>query len=107
MKKLLLTFFENEKYPGWKNIAEKLIETGKCIVAGDECIWKGAIGHFIHTTKAEGAIGCSLYTFDLEYFKTSEWYKVAKVNYLKDLYLVENTLKRDLLKIQTEIKETK
>ena len=45
------------------------------------------------------------YTFDLEYFKTSEWYKEVKVNYLKDLYLIEDTLKKDLLRIQTEIKE--
>lgn len=105
MKKLLLKFFETKEFPDWKVIAEKLIETGECIVAGKDCIWIGGIGNFISTKPADNAVGCSLYTFNLEYFKTSEWYKVVKVNYLKDLHLVENILKRHLLKIQTEIKE--
>lgn len=79
---LLNYFFENDKYPGWKSIATTLLETGKCIVAGETCIWRGGIGNFIKTSPAKGTVGCSLYKFDLEYFLTSVWYKEVKEQYL-------------------------
>lgn len=107
MKKLLLLFFKNEKYPGWKNIAEKLIDTGECIVSGNECIWKGGIGNFISTKPAENAIDCSLYTFNLNSFKTSEYYKETKDNYLEELNLQKTELEKQLLQLQQEIKEIK
>ena len=78
-KEFLLTFFsssiDTEKIRGWKNIAEKLLDTGKCIVAGDECIWVGSIGNFNRTKNADGAVGCLEYSFDVENFITSEWFK--------------------------------
>jgi hypothetical protein len=79
---LLEYFFENEKYAGWKNIATELLKNGSCIVAGTECIWIGGIGNFIKTEKAEKYIGCILYTFDLEYFLSSEYYKEISNNYI-------------------------
>jgi len=63
-KFLLQNFFSLPEYPGWLNIATKLIESGRCIVAGHGCIWKGGIGNFIKTEPAEDAIDCTLYTFD-------------------------------------------
>lgn len=46
-QKEYLSFFENDKYNGWENIAKALIEKGSCIVAGDKPIWQGGIGNFI------------------------------------------------------------
>jgi len=74
-KVFLLTFFENEKYCGWGNIARSLLESGECVVPGDKCIWVGGIGNFIKTETVEHFHGCLKYVFDLEYFMTSAWYK--------------------------------
>lgn len=71
----ILNFFLNEKYPGWKNIAEKLIKKGKCIVAGKDRIWMGGIGNFIETNDTDEAVGCMLYSFDVANFLESEMYK--------------------------------
>ena len=75
MKELLLRFFAKTQYAGWKNIANALIDKGECIVAGEDCIWRGGIGNFIETEKTEGLIGCLKYKFDLEYFKKSSWFE--------------------------------
>lgn len=77
---ILNNFFKNEEYPGWKNIATTLIDNGKCIVAGEKCIWFGGIGNFIKTTEAEGLYNCLLYTFDIEEFFKSKWF----VSFIKD-----------------------
>ena len=82
---ILKNFFENETYPGWRNIAIKLLEKGKCIVAGNGCIWIGGIGNFIKTETAKDAVDCTLYKFDLDYFLTSEWYKEIKNSYMSIL----------------------
>lgn len=82
---LLQNFFINEKYAGWKVIAEELLHSGQCIVAGSKCIWNGGIGNFIKTEDAKGAVGCILYKFDLKYFLTSEWYKSIKNEYVSQL----------------------
>ena len=71
---LLDYFFKNEKYVGWRNIAESLLNKGECVVAGEKCIWIGGIGNFIETSKAEGYFGCTIYKFDLELFLSSAWY---------------------------------
>ena len=91
---ILDNFFKNEKYPGWKNIALKLLLEERCIVAGTECIWIGGIGNFIKTQEEPNLFGCSLYTFDLEYFISSEWFKEVKKNYLSDLYEKKSDLER-------------
>ena len=76
-------FFKNESYAGWKNIANSLLETGECVVAGDKCIWIGGIGNFIKTETAEGYFGCIKYIFDLNNFLSSCWFIQIYVEYLK------------------------
>ena len=76
---LLEYFFKNERYAGWRGIATKLIENGKCIVAGDECIWKGGIGNFVKTNETSLAEGCLEYTFDvISFVENSLWFKEIK-----------------------------
>jgi len=94
---ILEKFFKNEHFAGWKRIAEKLIVSGKCIVAGEKCIWdemseellkEGCppeIGNFIETKKADDFFGCLEYTFNLESFLKSKWFKDEVEDYLTDL----------------------
>ena len=79
------SFTNEDKFPGWGNIAEKLINTGKCIVAGDECIWKIGVGNFIKTSHAKGTVGCLLYKFDADDFIKSELYKEIRNNKIIEL----------------------
>ncbi len=104
---LLNSFFENEKFPGWRSIATTLLETGKCIVAGETCIWRGGIGNFIKTSPAEGTVGCSLYEFDLEYFLTSAWYKEVKEQFLVTLKKEEAQADEKLKELKVKIQDLK
>ena len=76
-----MQFFYDKKFAGWESIANSLLETGSCIVAGEECIWKGGVGNFINTKSAPNLIGCSEYTFDVTNFMSSEWYKESLTTY--------------------------
>lgn len=76
---LLEYFFKLEEYAGWKSIAEGLLSTGYCFVAGDSCIWKGGVGNFIETSVAENTFGCLKYEFDLEQFLSSAHYKEIRM----------------------------
>ena len=89
---LLEYFFKNESYAGWKNIAVKLLDYGKCIVAGNNCIWVGGIGNFIKTNHADDLVNCLEYTFDLEYFLSSEWYKQISNEYIAILSQKKNDI---------------
>jgi hypothetical protein len=82
---LLLHFFKNDEYAGWEGIARKLLDTGKCIVAGKECIWVGGIGNFIKTSEAEDAIDCLLYNFDFNALISSKWFKEHTIEYTDEL----------------------
>ena len=82
MKELLLKFFENSKYPGWKNIAEELIDSGYCIAAGNECIWIGGIGNFITTKKVGNLIDCLEYHFSKDEFIKSAWFQENLLNHV-------------------------
>jgi hypothetical protein len=82
---LIQSFFKHIDYVGSMRIGKKLIETGKCIVAGNELIWKGGIGNFIKTSEAENAVDCLLYEFDLEDFLTSEYFKEVKGAYCENM----------------------
>ena len=83
---ILEYFFKNNEYAGWKNIANILLERGKCIVPGKKCIWYGGIGNFIKTSDSTEAVDCLLYTFDLDYFLTSEWFKEITNHYESKLF---------------------
>lgn len=93
------SFFRNEKYPGWRNVATQLVETGKCIVAGKESLWHGGIGNFIKVEHAEGTFGCSLLTFDMEMFLSSNWVKDIVKHELKNLFLKQ----QDIIKEHEEV----
>ena len=82
---LLDYFFEKEGHYGWRNIATKLLETGQCIVAGNECIWVGGIGNFIKTEEAEDAVDCTLHTFNLNDLLASKWYKGIRDYHISSL----------------------
>jgi hypothetical protein len=93
---LLEFFFSNEYYPsGWRNIATVLLEEGKCVVAGETCIWRGGIGNFIKTEKAKGFVGCINYVFDLPTFLSSAYFKEVHADYVK--VLAERKLKAEEL----------
>lgn len=79
---LLEYFFKNEKYAGWRNIANNLLNIGTCIVPGKECIWVGHIGNFITTKPAANAVDCIEYSFDLVYFLNSAWYRDIRKQYV-------------------------
>lgn len=68
-------FFKHEGYAGWREIAITLLEQGTCIVAGNKRIRSGGIGNFINIRPAINAVDCSEYTFDLDLFLSSQWYK--------------------------------
>ena len=81
-------FFKNEKFAVAKNVAEKLLEKGECIVAGEDCIWRGGIGNFIKTTKADDVFGCLKYSFNLEQFLSSDFFKLYAEKEKENLHLV-------------------
>lgn len=88
-KNFILKFFVNEEYAGWSHIANKLIDKGECIVAGDKCLWYGGVGNFIRTYEAYDYYGCMKYTFNLDEF-------------IKSKYFIEN-LKSELNKTNNEL----
>ncbi len=81
---LLNIFFVHEHYSGWKGIAEKLLDKGKCVVAGDRCIWSGGIGNFIKTKEHADYFGCLEYTFDIKIFLGSQFYTFVYNEYMKE-----------------------
>ena len=92
------TFFKSDKFPGWRGIAEKLIQDGKCIIVGkpsEQRIWIGGISNYIDITKAEGAIDCSLYSFDLDYFLTTKFFEDEHYYYLEHVSKEIKRLKDD------------
>lgn len=96
-KKFLLEyFFKNERYAGWRNIAEALVDKGECVVAGDKNIWIGGIGNFIKVVKADGYIDCVKYTFDIDNFKKSKLYIDTRKHYLDKIKEEINVIKSSL-----------
>lgn len=70
---LKATFFGAPKFPGADAIAENLLITGSCIVAGDGRIWHGNVGNFIVIDSAPGAVGCVKLTLLLVDFLMAPW----------------------------------
>lgn len=68
-------FFRTSRYSSWKELANSLLENGKCLVAKRDPIWIGGIGNFIKIRDISDGVGVSLYTFDLENFIQSAFYK--------------------------------
>lgn len=95
-----LEFFklDEDRTPGWKNIATKLLEKGSCIVAGDSCLWKGGIGNFIKTENTDEAVGCLVYKFDIENFMQTSWYIDTRNSFL-------DMMDHDLRKLESKRNE--
>ena len=83
---LLDTFFVTHEFAGCRNIGEKLLKNGRCIVAGDGTnLWCGGIGNYIETGETDEAVDCVLLTFDLDVFLKSQLYVQTKAAYMEDL----------------------
>jgi len=89
------TFFQNQQYPGWKGIAYKLIDQGSCVVAGLQPIWVGGIGNYMNYTTPEDLVECTKYTFNLEVFLESKWFRE-----IAELRLAEINTKKTLLETE-------
>jgi hypothetical protein len=76
-------FFYHNLVDGWK-VAMRLLTDGTCIVAGTSPLWVGGIGNFVKAEISEEAIGCLYYTFDLEAFLNSDWYREIHAQLLND-----------------------
>lgn len=103
----LQTFFKLPENINWEEIAAQLLRTGKCIVAGTTPIWRGGIGNFIKVEPAEGTVGCSLYTFDLETFMTSELFKGYQITFIGELEKEVRETAEVLEYMQVKLKEIK
>lgn len=104
---LLNVFFKNEKYAGWRSIAESLVTNGKCLAAGSRSIWRGGVGNFIETKQSDEAIGCVNYTFDLDTFLTSKYFKEVVSHHVLDLDEKREKMTDDLCKAIDNLKEIK
>jgi len=71
--------------PGTGRIANELLITGSCTVAGDGRIWNGGVGNFIRAEHAPQAVGCSLLRFDLAGFLSSPWVQEYITSHEADL----------------------
>lgn len=89
------TFFQSPQYPGWKGIAYKLIDQGSCVVAGHQHIWVGGIGNFIKYSTHEDLVVCTKYTFNLDVFLGSAWFRE-----IAELHLAELRAKKTLLETE-------
>jgi len=79
-----------------------LIAREKCIVAVTTPIWKGGIGNFIRTKEVPDDFGCLEYTFDLESFLSSDFFKEQhekNIQALKNTYEILGHKIKDLEKI--------
>lgn len=95
---LLNTFFENEEFHGWKNIALELIKKGKCVTTKlGSNIWIGGVGNFIKEKVYDGNKDLIELTFDINAFCSSE------NKYF--LYAYENILLKTQKKCETTLKE--
>lgn len=96
-KQFILSFFKDDRYAGWKNIATALIENGKCIVPGEDCIWnRGYIGNFIETKETDKAIDCLEYNFDLDSFLSSAYCKEVLNEKIRIETIITEKLQKEL-----------
>jgi len=72
---ILDRFFKKLDVTNWKQIANELIETGKCVVEGKDRIWKEGIGNFIEVIPNEEVFDVMIYKFDTLRFIESEYFK--------------------------------
>lgn len=106
MKKLLLIFFQDERYAGWRNIAEALIETGECVIPNySKNSFRGGVWNFVETENAVGFVDCVKLKFDLENFKSSEFFKEQLSYFLAQKVKERDKIQKQLEEINKTIKE--
>jgi hypothetical protein len=86
--------------PGAGRIANELLITGSCTVAGDGRLWNGGVGNFIRSEHAPGAVGCSLLRFDLAGFLSSSWVQEYIATSEKDLRVEVEDLQASITALQ-------
>jgi len=70
---LLETFFKNEQFAGWRSIAEKLIDEGKCVTTMQGAdIWVGGIGNFIKQKNYNAGVDLIELTFNVKEFASMD-----------------------------------
>ena len=68
-----------EKFPGWENIASKLIVNGSCLVPDrGEPLWRGGVGNFMCYSDHADGVGIRRVTLELEDFMSGNWYEQRK-----------------------------
>lgn len=95
---ILDRFFKKLDVTNWKQIANELIETGKCVVEGTDRIWKEGIGNFIEVIPNEEVFDVMIYKFNLETFLQSEMFNRELTDYI-------NQSSIDLMKESIRINE--
>lgn len=107
---LVVTFFKApDKFLGAPLIAKTLLEKGECIVAGTtERIWNGGVGNFISIKNAPDSWGCSVFSFNLESFLSSEYTRDVINDYLlkkeDEILILKNEINAisDLISLTSE-----
>lgn len=101
---LIDKFFKVPFKGGYREIAQKLLTTGVCHVAGEERIWCGGVGNYIDVKPLEGSVGCSTYTLSREEFFNSGWVREF-INDLSDNIDLEITSLQERKKMLTDLLE--
>jgi hypothetical protein len=97
---VLLDLFEIG-YGGWKRIAIKLLNNETVIVAGNTCIWTGAIRAFIDVKGLENAFGCLEYSLDIQKLVKSDLLQRILQNKLTPLLEEQEILSNKISDIQS------
>lgn len=101
------------QYPGWKNIAKKLVEDGECVVPGkDKMIWTDGVSEFITIEPAKDLIDCTLMKLNLNGLLMSDLINEdldIMVNYrherIGELEEIIESAKKNIRKAKDEIQE--
>ena len=87
-------FFKKYSSKISEEVANKLLDKGRCIVPGDGYICGGGIGNFIDSSELNDAVGCSLLTLDLKNFLKSELFEYVRSSTVKELLAEIETLSK-------------
>lgn len=93
---LIEKFFHVESVAGSAQIARQLLQTGHCIVAGRDRVWRGGVGNFLTASPAKDAIGCTHLSIDVDEFLSSVWAQ-------QELSDREQTLRKKIRELQDSL----
>lgn len=89
-------------FAGWRNIAKKLVEEGKCITTTGK-IWIGGIGNFIKERPYEAGVDLVELSFDVESFTSSSnlYFKEIWFQRMKEIQTEEEKINERKLAISS------